>query len=350
MDENGNHIPITKKIWLEHCYHWLGDMEPPKKGHDFKVFGISPPVQKKTYDNWSIEAFMYHKTYNEIKKTWEDSKPGNQIQIYNLPGSTTETQLREMIENDIGNISRINKKYKIKLKYKSKKRKVVEYALIEFEKKKDVKLAIQKLNGKVIGLDDTNDKKTIRVIRLLNEMECETKETEVATTTPTTTQEEKKEEKKEKKKEKKKTDTQASTTIVASETKTNNNDDEMVVRLKENSSSSQLQLPLRDIDPNNPKSINEKALFRLFQKCIVLHEKQLEICGSFGLNLLQRFHEKNLAAQNVTVPTWYYGDIDIFCSGAKSVSGGPCLNFSELIQDFEKKLATHGMFNIKNIK
>ena len=51
MDENGNHIPITKQIWLEHCYHWLGDMEPavatidpPSPGPLPAVMVITPPA------------------------------------------------------------------------------------------------------------------------------------------------------------------------------------------------------------------------------------------------------------------------------------------------------------------
>ena len=81
----------------------------------------------------------------------------------------------------------------------------------------------------------------------------------------------------------------------------------------------------------------EGALFQLLQRCIVLRATQIEICGSFGLNLLQRMHEKELPYD---LPFWDYGDIDIFCT--RGDPGMPTIRFRDIVSDFESKLKEYG--------
>ena len=92
-----------------------------------------------------------------------------------------------------------------------------------------------------------------------------------------------------------------------------------------------------------PRTDEEALLFSFFQLCVVLVPTQLEICGSFGLNMFQRFHEQSL---KTPVPTWNYGDVDIFCCGGTipnpNGNGNEItLDYDQVIEDFEARLQRH---------
>ena len=58
---------------------------------------------------------------------------------------------------------------------------------------------------------------------------------------------------------------------------------------------------------------------------------EIEIAGSFALNIFQRIHADVL---KYTLPSWKYNDNDIFVTGGE-------IEFHDVIADFEEKLSVN---------